>query len=78
MKPGDLCAIPTWRSHINMFENVDEQRDDGIVFESGECLLAEETGLVLRTHKHNSSTYCLVLTPRGTAGWIHEYHLRNP
>ena len=76
MNPGDLCMGPVWKTHgVNLLERVNEQGDDGIPFESGEKLLLGEMGLILGTHSNDRHKYHLILTPRGTTGWIHEYHL---
>ena len=65
------------------YVNLHDPQPDGYGYtENGERLFNDETGLIIesKTTPYNNElhhTYHRILTPRGTAGWIHQFHLEE-
>ena len=71
MKPGDIVQLsPSHKSYVNMYEEDDLNR-----IENGERFYRNDIGLVLESQGNGKYIHFKVLTPRGSVGWIHNFHL---
>ena len=71
MKPGDL--IKSMFGELDLYEGI---RDGERSHANGHALFPDEFGLILETyHGMGNHTYHRVLTPRGSTGWINEFHV---
>ena len=71
MKPGDIVKLSSsYKGYVNMYEKGDLNR-----IENGERFYWNDIGLVLESQGNGKYTHFKVLTPRGSVGWIHNFHL---
>ena len=85
LQPGTMVRITPSTGFTRGYVNLHDPQPDGYGYiENGERLFNGETGLIIQSistpYKTNTDlhhTYHRILTPRGTAGWIHQFHLEE-